>query len=679
MRARWASITARLVISPRRIAVRQFERPQLPQFASSAHHVARCGTVTPARAGWLGARPRTLPAAVVPVAVGAAARSDDGGIVWWRVGARSSCRCCCRSASTTPTTTATACAAPTMLASGRCGWSPSGPPRPLRSSGRRCCVRVVGRAGPGAGRVDDVVAARRRAWPHPRRLGLHRWAQAVRLSRSRRSVRVHVLRARGDGRHDVRGDRGGASARVGRRRAGSGCLACALLVVNNLRDIPTDTVSGKRTLAVRIGDPLAPDGCTWRWSSCALILAVVLRSSIERSLLAWSPCRCRCAGPSVVAWRIRAALIGVLGATGRVQLAYGALLTLGLALGADRQSSQSDAPQVGQVARDGRRGRRRGSRRTSRRDRRCHPLADRGELGVVLAGQHEHRHRRASPSRSTAVAEHLCRPDGGWMPCRPPCCARRCGDRRRSRSRPANRGCASHRRRTLDTDLDDPVGRGLVGGARAARSSSSSMPACRADEDQPLDAVRRREGEVRHSRPPSSTRRTCPAGLTTSIEAPCSTVGRSSALSRRGPAGRRVTTSPSGRRAGDRAHVGASDLAVCVKPWTRTSRSALRHHRRRRRTLGAGSHRAILLAREPAQHGDEGVGVLCARDRPLSVDHVGRHGRDAGSGARSSVAATSRHAGSRLEERDDLVAVESDLGRASASTSGSPMSRPSMK
>jgi 1,4-dihydroxy-2-naphthoate octaprenyltransferase len=32
-----------------------------------------------------------------------------------------------------------------------------------------------------------------------------------------------------------------------------GLLACAILVVNNLRDIPTDTVSGKRTIAVRIG------------------------------------------------------------------------------------------------------------------------------------------------------------------------------------------------------------------------------------------------------------------------------------------------------------------------------------------------------------------------------------------------------------------------------------------
>jgi len=36
--------------------------------------------------------------------------------------------------------------------------------------------------------------------------------------------------------------------------SGIGALACALLVVNNLRDIPTDAESGKRTLAVRLGD-----------------------------------------------------------------------------------------------------------------------------------------------------------------------------------------------------------------------------------------------------------------------------------------------------------------------------------------------------------------------------------------------------------------------------------------
>ncbi|MCZ4498576.1 MAG: 1,4-dihydroxy-2-naphthoate prenyltransferase [Marmoricola sp.] len=36
---------------------------------------------------------------------------------------------------------------------------------------------------------------------------------------------------------------------------GVGALACAILVANNLRDIPTDLEAGKRTLAVKLGDP----------------------------------------------------------------------------------------------------------------------------------------------------------------------------------------------------------------------------------------------------------------------------------------------------------------------------------------------------------------------------------------------------------------------------------------
>src|SRR5215213_9716078 len=36
--------------------------------------------------------------------------------------------------------------------------------------------------------------------------------------------------------------------------SGAGALACSLLVINNLRDIPTDRQVGKRTLAVRLGD-----------------------------------------------------------------------------------------------------------------------------------------------------------------------------------------------------------------------------------------------------------------------------------------------------------------------------------------------------------------------------------------------------------------------------------------
>jgi 1,4-dihydroxy-2-naphthoate octaprenyltransferase len=111
-----------------------------------------------------------------------------------------------------------------------------------------------------------------------------------------------------------------------------GLLACALLVINNLRDIPSDEVAGKRTLAVIMGDTRT----RVLYAGCALIpFAVALAISPARPLalltlaalpLAVIPIR------SVRAGAQGAALIGALGRTGRLQLAFGVLLTLGLAV-----------------------------------------------------------------------------------------------------------------------------------------------------------------------------------------------------------------------------------------------------------------------------------------------------------------------------------------------------------
>ncbi|MEY2754890.1 MAG: 1,4-dihydroxy-2-naphthoate octaprenyltransferase [Actinomycetota bacterium] len=114
----------------------------------------------------------------------------------------------------------------------------------------------------------------------------------------------------------------------------AGALACALLVVNNLRDIPTDTVVGKRTLAVRLGDArtrtfyVALLGLAW------VVLIVIAVS--DRPAAALGLVGIVAAAPAVRAVRSGAVgrdLIAVLGATGRVQLVTGLLAALGIALG----------------------------------------------------------------------------------------------------------------------------------------------------------------------------------------------------------------------------------------------------------------------------------------------------------------------------------------------------------
>jgi 1,4-dihydroxy-2-naphthoate polyprenyltransferase len=111
-----------------------------------------------------------------------------------------------------------------------------------------------------------------------------------------------------------------------------GLLACALLVINNLRDIPTDTVTGKRTLAVVAGDHrtrLLYAACTLLPFAIAVAmapvrpLALLALAAVPLALMPVRLVRAGAAGPR---------LITALGQTGRLQLAFGALLTVGLAI-----------------------------------------------------------------------------------------------------------------------------------------------------------------------------------------------------------------------------------------------------------------------------------------------------------------------------------------------------------
>jgi 1,4-dihydroxy-2-naphthoate polyprenyltransferase len=113
---------------------------------------------------------------------------------------------------------------------------------------------------------------------------------------------------------------------------GSGFVAMALLVVNNLRDIPGDTVVGKRTLAVRIGDRrtrvlyLACIGAT-------LLTPVVAAIQLGSAIPLLALISAAAAWPPVASIRTGTAgrdLVAVLVRTGRFQLVFGVTLSLAL-------------------------------------------------------------------------------------------------------------------------------------------------------------------------------------------------------------------------------------------------------------------------------------------------------------------------------------------------------------
>ena len=112
----------------------------------------------------------------------------------------------------------------------------------------------------------------------------------------------------------------------------AGLLACALLMVNNLRDIDTDTVAGKRTLAVMLGDARSRAGYVLTLLvpfGVAALLAFFRPLTLLTALalpLARLPVRSVRAGAS------GPALIRALGQTGRLQLAFGIAFTIGLAI-----------------------------------------------------------------------------------------------------------------------------------------------------------------------------------------------------------------------------------------------------------------------------------------------------------------------------------------------------------
>jgi 1,4-dihydroxy-2-naphthoate octaprenyltransferase len=278
-----------------------------------------------------GARPRTLPVAVVPVAVGTGVALSSDEVVWWRVGAAA--------------VVALAIQVGTNYAndySDGIRGTDDARVGPVRLVGQGLAApRAVKRAAIAAfavAAVTGVALAAAAGWwlvlvgaaciaagwlytggPRPYGyLGLGEVFVFVFFGLVATAGTAYVNMER------LTGLAVAASVPVG-------LLAVGLLVTNNLRDLPSDEASGKRTLAVRIGDPAT------RRLYAAIIVAVFVSGAVVATMrtgallallaapMAWAtarPVRRGATGP---------ALVPVLVSTSRLQLLYGALLTMGLA------------------------------------------------------------------------------------------------------------------------------------------------------------------------------------------------------------------------------------------------------------------------------------------------------------------------------------------------------------
>jgi len=280
----------------------------------------------------LGARPKTLPAAVVPVALGTAAVGDLGDVIWWRAAAALVVALALQLATNFVND----------YADGERGTDDDrvGPIRLVGSglaTAREVKIAalvsfaVAGLAGGtlalavGPELLLVGIASAVAAWAYtggPRPYGYLGLGEVFvfvffGLVATMGSTYVHI--------ESVTGVSAAASVLAG-------CLAVALLVINNLRDIPGDTVAGKQTLAVRLGDQR-----TRGFYSVLIVLsaAVIVSLGVGHPLALIGLVGLMLAVPpikTVMGGAQGAALIPVLGQTGRVQLVVGLLVAVGLAL-----------------------------------------------------------------------------------------------------------------------------------------------------------------------------------------------------------------------------------------------------------------------------------------------------------------------------------------------------------
>ena len=284
-------------------------------------------------AQWVeGARPRTLPAAVSPVALGTGAAIHADGEVWWKAGLALVVALALQIGVNYANDYSDGIRGTDDVRAG-----------PLRLVGSRVAspgaVKLAAFVSFGVGAVAGLALAATSAW----------WLIAVGAVaivaawfytggdrpygyRALGEVSVFVF-------FGVVAVVGTTYVQVGEvtwpsiaGAVGVGAVICAILVANNLRDIPTDAASGKRTLAVRLGDAgtrrlyLA----LMAVASAALIWLAILEPWTLLGLVAVAPAL-RAYGP-VRAGAVGPGLIPVLRDTGLTALVYAVAIAVGLAM-----------------------------------------------------------------------------------------------------------------------------------------------------------------------------------------------------------------------------------------------------------------------------------------------------------------------------------------------------------
>ena len=106
-----------------------------------------------------------------------------------------------------------------------------------------------------------------------------------------------------------------------------GALACAILVLNNLRDLPSDEAAGKKTLAVVIGDKSTRDLYKWlMFFALVISVALALFSFYYLFALVSLPLVSKSVR-AVSAGARGGELISLLAKTGRIQIIYSIALS----------------------------------------------------------------------------------------------------------------------------------------------------------------------------------------------------------------------------------------------------------------------------------------------------------------------------------------------------------------